>query len=282
MKNCISKLVFIIVSILLVISCNEKTPLQGNGGGKSEDRSMQGIQTPKTVSIFFGHQSVGDNILSGVESILEKHPQQRLEVRKIETAAEAEPENSTIYHAYIGDNHNPTSKFEHFEKFIQSGIGGNIDIALMKLCYVDIGADTDAENIFGHYREMIEGLERSYPETTFAHMTVPLTAQAMGIKPLAKRILGRNVRGYEDNIVRERYNGLLREEYGEGRQLFDLAYFESVGIDGNRLEHTKKGIKYYSLAPEYTSDGGHLNERGRKYIAERFLKFLAEAEKYYY
>ena len=36
------------------------------------------------------------------------------------------------------------------------------------------------------------------------------------------------------------------------------------------------GLKiYYSMAPEYTTDGGHLNETGRKRVAEQLLIFLA-------
>ncbi len=35
------------------------------------------------------------------------------------------------------------------------------------------------------------------------------------------------------------------------------------------------GWKYvYSLVPDYTDDGSHLNEKGRKVVAEQFLLFL--------
>jgi len=36
----------------------------------------------------------------------------------------------------------------------------------------------------------------------------------------------------------------------------------------------KEGKKYYSMTPTYTDDGGHLNERGRKKVAEQFLLFM--------
>ena len=38
---------------------------------------------------------------------------------------------------------------------------------------------------------------------------------------------------------------------------------------------TKDGENYYSLVPDYTDDGGHLNEKGRKIVAEQLLILLA-------
>jgi lysophospholipase L1-like esterase len=37
-----------------------------------------------------------------------------------------------------------------------------------------------------------------------------------------------------------------------------------------------KGQTYYSMYPGYTSDGGHLNDVGRKVVARALLAFLAE------
>ena len=45
--------------------------------------------------------------------------------------------------------------------------------------------------------------------------------------------------------------------------------------DGTRCSFTKDGKTYYSMVPEYTTDGGHLNEIGRKKVAEQFLILLA-------
>ena len=41
----------------------------------------------------------------------------------------------------------------------------------------------------------------------------------------------------------------------------------------------KDGRTYYALAPLYTNDGGHLNETGRKVVAEKLLYFLASLKK---
>ena len=57
----------------------------------------------------------------------------------------------------------------------------------------------------------------------------------------------------------------------------DIAYFESTYPDGKRSTFTKEGKSYFDLAPEYTYDDGHLNEKGRQWVAEHLLNFLATA-----
>jgi len=57
--------------------------------------------------------------------------------------------------------------------------------------------------------------------------------------------------------------------------IFDLAKIESTFPDGRRASFTKDGKTYYSMVPDYTYDGGHLNELGRKIAAEQLLFLLA-------
>ena len=60
------------------------------------------------------------------------------------------------------------------------------------------------------------------------------------------------------------------------KTVFDLAYYESLYQDGKRSVFKYKGDKYYSLARQYSSDGGHLNKKGRILIAGELLNFLAK------
>ena len=53
--------------------------------------------------------------------------------------------------------------------------------------------------------------------------------------------------------------------------LFNLAKSESTFPDGSRMSFQKDGEIFYSLVPLYTDGHGHLNEIGRKKIAESFL-----------
>ena len=80
---------------------------------------------------------------------------------------------------------------------------------------------------------------------------------------------------YEDNIKRNQFNELIKKEYEEKEPFFDLAKIESSYPSGERASFTKDGKVYYSLVPEYTYDSGHLNEKGRKIVAEQLLIILA-------
>jgi len=74
-----------------------------------------------------------------------------------------------------------------------------------------------------------------------------------------------------------RFNDMLIAEYSSRAPVFDLARAESTYPDG-RSCFVRQGSKtVYALAPEYTTDGGHLNALGRKWAARAFVAFLAEA-----
>ena len=68
---------------------------------------------------------------------------------------------------------------------------------------------------------------------------------------------------------------MLRKQYDGKEPLFDLAKIESTLTDGMRLSYKKDGKSIFALIPDYTHDGGHLNEYGRKIVAEQLLIYLA-------
>jgi len=108
------------------------------------------------------------------------------------------------------------------------------------------------------------------------HVTVPLTAEEKNssftdsAKTTLRRMLGR-----EANVKRNEFNQLLRETYAGKEPLFDLAEVESTRADGKRSYYTRGFDKVYTLAPEWTTDGGHLNEEGRRAAAQKLLQVLA-------
>ncbi len=61
---------------------------------------------------------------------------------------------------------------------------------MMKLCYVDIAADTDVDALFAAYRETIATLERDFPKVTFVHVTVPLMTEPGLLSKLKSRLTG--------------------------------------------------------------------------------------------
>lgn len=224
-------------------------------------------------NIYFGHQSVGFNIIDGIEEIIRENDKINLIVT--ETSEKPESESYGFAHSQVGKNRYPYMKIDEFSENIQNGLGNSTDIAFVKLCYVDAYKDTDVNNIFKHYNETLSILREQYPKTTFVHLTMPIMVQEKGVKGKMKRLLGKHAMGYEDNLRREQYNMMIRNEYSGREPLFDIALIESTRSDGTREVYEKNGEKYYALVPEYSSDGGHLNEMGRRVVAEQLLIFLA-------
>ena len=224
-------------------------------------------------SIYFGHQSVGMNIIDGIVDI-----QSDLDVDLDFVESREIGSKNSFYHSHVGKNGDPISKIQDFARLVDGGIGSDVDIAFFKLCYVDFKSNTDAEAVFQIYRQSMDRVEKEYPQVCFVHVTMPLSVREKGLKTFVKGIIGRPRRGYGDNLKREKFNQLMREYYGETGLIFDLARFESTFPDGSRLEFEQNGEKYYALVPSYSSDGGHLNETGRRIIANNLLHFLLSIE----
>lgn len=213
--------------------------------------------------IFFGHMSVGKNILSGLREVRAAHGVARPAEVEVEVGAAAVPDlpdGGVMVHALIGENRHPVGKLENFEHLLRSGLGDQVDTAALKFCYVDVSWYTDVEDLFETYRQTMDGLEADFPDVRFVHMTVPLTTRPHGIKDRLKVALGR-----DDNAARERYNDLMRETYGPDR-LFDLAAIEAQDTDGASGER--------ALFGGYSSDGAHLNAAGASLVAAELVDFV--------
>jgi hypothetical protein len=232
--------------------------------------------------LFFGHQSVGNNIIDGIKGMMKENPQIKLNI--INGNNIAGNSNTPFFgHTWIGENTNPKSKIDAFTAFLdRGGVGDSLDVAMLKFCYVDITAKTDIQEVFDLYRNAMSRLKNEYPRTRFVHITVPLTSKEsfprswiIKFKNLVKLIIGRPVFDYQDNINRNRLNGMLRKEYDGKEPFFDLAMIESTYPNGRRASFTKDGKVYYCMVPVYTDDGGHLNEIGRNHLSQQLLIFLA-------
>ncbi|UCC98570.1 MAG: hypothetical protein JSW66_01495 [Phycisphaerales bacterium] len=226
--------------------------------------------------IFFGRQSVGYNIIHGIADIADQYDQ--IELNIVETHAPAQVDRPMLAHARIGRNTDPHSKIESFKNIMNAGLGQKVDIAFFKFCYVDIMRDSDAQEIFDAYAAAIEGLKLRYSTTKFLHVTVPLCSMPRGgkkgLKQAVKSLIG--IPGVlDDNIMRERYNELLRNAYSQAEPIFDIALMESTTPNGLKCHAAKRAQNVPVMVPEYSDDGGHLNARGRKRMAEQLLIILA-------
>jgi len=222
------------------------------------------VQAVGALRVFFGHQSVGDDILQGLLEL----PAPSLESMRISRGPVVA---GTIGHAPIGANGDAARKIDDFAHLVRA-LEGGVDVALMKLCYADFENDIDIEQLFARYRATVLGLTKEFPNTRFAHVTVPLTTVESGAKAWVKDLLGKPRYGVAENARRERFSQLLRDTYGRDATVFDLAAVETTHIDGKR-ERTDDGVPV--LVRAYTNDGGHLNATGRRVVAAAFVHFLA-------
>jgi hypothetical protein len=224
--------------------------------------------------IFFGHQSVGGNLLEGVRELLSEHSSIRL--RAVEITKPTELTTPALYHALVGRNGDPASKLAAFREIV-SGAMGDKGIALLKYCYVDITLTTDAKALFEQYRSEVEALEQQHPGVTFIHVTLPLEADAGTLRYLAA--VARGLPTNRDlNLIRHHYNELLRSTYGGKDPIFDLARLEATGPDGRPVVVRHERTRVPVMARAWTYDGGHLNEAGRRHMAKAFLATLAMAQ----
>ena len=209
--------------------------------------------------VFFGHQSVGQDVLGGVSRL----------------AASGAPVPEVV-DARIGANEEPLAKIADFDARVRDGLGERVDVAMMKLCYIDVTAGTDVRALFDAYRTTLSALERDHPAVSFVHVTVPLTTEQGRLTRLRSRLTGNDRFGPAENVQRERLNALFRAEYA-GDRIFDLAAVESTRPDGTRVSGRHEGADYFALHDGYAADLGHLNEPGAEVAATAWLAAVARA-----
>lgn len=221
--------------------------------------------------IYFGHQSVGGNIMQGVSDLAAAQPKLGLRVSESAPADSA----GAFVHGDVGRNGEPARKTDDFARNLEDGSLGRVDIAIHKYCFADIVDTTNVETVFAHYRDTMARLKAAHPSVVFVHVTSPLVRVQSGPVASLKLLLGRPPGRYPSNFKRESFNQLMRSEYGGREPLFDLAAVESTRPDGTR-ETIRVGKKSgYALYPGWTDDGSHLNPAGQKRAAEEFLVLLA-------
>lgn len=258
----------VLVSVLLA-SCME-------GSVKDWDSRVPSgaIQIVQGLRVFFGHQSVGSNVLDGVRDMAGAVVHiVEVDSRDFTADEYAEP---AIFHAAIGRNGFPAEKVEDFARYLREEIVRDIDVAFMKFCYVDAGHGMSASEIFDSHITEMRSLEAEFSETKFVYLTMPLTGRRTDIKGRIRRLVGVERHPVEENIERFTFNQMLREEVCDSSRLFDIARIESTHPDGRRETFRRDGQTYYAMVPAYTYDGGHLNERGRRIVAEELVRFLAD------
>lgn len=237
-------------------------------GAESEQRVARtnALAEARSRRVFFAHQSVGADLLDGVRNLGPASPT-LVESLGVEPLAEG-----TWRHARLGRNGEPRTKLRQFRELLEAGLGAQVDVALFKLCYVDVDLRTDVAALHGEIAQTLEDLRRRFPRVHVVPMTVPLTAAQRGPRAWAKELLGRPVGGALENARREELNRRLR---ADGGPLFDLARLESEDALGRRTTVALGAQPIPVLAAQNTRDGGHLTAEASARIARRLIDFIA-------
>lgn len=224
--------------------------------------------------VFFGHKSVGYNILDAIPAVYDSEDVAAPTV----VESRESPSAPGIVHTAIGENGHPLEKIAEFDRIMRDGMADAVDVAIVKLCYVDFREGrVDVDEVFTTYRDTLAALARDYPATAFVAATSPLTTER-GPLGKVKAALGRgDTLGPEHNVVRQRFNALLRAEYTEPGTLFDIAAVQSTDASGERVSYERDGDAYYAMDTAYASDPGHLNPTGAEVAASAFVAVLADA-----
>lgn len=258
------RVALLLLACALLAGCGEKMS-NDHASGAPTAPNLARLETRK---IYFGHQSVGFNIVDGIRDV-----KPSLALR--ETRDPADFNGPVFAHARNGRNAAPLSKIEDFASTVRAGIGGRAEIAMFKFCYVDVNPQTDIKGMFEQYRRTMNELKDSYPGTTFVHITIPVTVVQSGPKAWVKQVLGKPLWGADANVKRAQFNRMMLAEYGGKEPVFDLAKFEATAADGSVFSFKAGGDTALALRTDYTDDGEHLNPAGRRWVAQQFLSFLS-------
>lgn len=261
----------IIAAALSLAACSRTETLQPR---KMDDALAADFARVGAARVYFGHQSVGGNILSGLADLQTQLGRPAIRVAELGDLAAADGQGVLLQTA-IGQNGKPGSKCEDFRQVMRQ-LQGRVDVALFKFCYIDFDDQSDAAAIFDTYARTMDDMKRQYPEVTFVHVTAPLRSIERGPGVWARELLGKRNRAKHANAARGEFNRLLRERYAAD-PIFDLAAVMSTYPDGRRETFTLDGRTYESLVPAFTNDGGHLNAVGAPYGAAGLVQSVAAA-----
>jgi hypothetical protein len=207
----------------------------------------------------FAHQSVGWNVIDGVQEIAKAGGVQvNIQETRVPPAS-----GHGIFHFMVGLNQDPLGKINDFETTLLAPGMPPVDVAMLKLCYVDFNTSTDAEALATEYLAALDRVAQRRPGIRVVAITAPLTTPPSMPKEWIKNLMGRPSLVAAENAKRYTFNQIVRART-PGNMLFDIARIEAREGDA--------GVEY--LRRELTSDRGHLNDAGMRLAAHEFLRVL--------
>jgi hypothetical protein len=199
----------------------------------------------KAARVFFGHQSVGMNVLEGAAALGFGFDQ---------VGGAADYQRPRLGHAFIDSNGAPLQKMSSFEGFVSRLAG--VELAAMKLCWVDFDGNTDVAKLQAAYVETVNRIVDTQPKLRLVHVTTPLKTG-----------------GPANNETRLAHGEWMKNTYRGKAVVLDLAAIQSTNPDGTAC--LSGGVR--ALCPRYASDDGHLNAEGRARAARALLVAISRA-----
>lgn len=278
-RRLVGRVIALVSGAALLLSCGGTVDIEMQLGRDDAPLTDPQWQRLATLKVFFGHQSVGRNIVAGIDEIV-RDERPRVAPTVLAAASPRDVAGPALVHGEIGRNGDPRSKTAAFLAALD-GVSADRqpDVAMYKFCYVDVDDTTDVDALFADYRAGVAAVRARHPSIRLVHVTIPLTAvsQPNAVKAAVKRLLGRSPSSeLEREARRNRFNALLRSAYGATEPVFDLARVESTHGDGSRSFFLRGRDTVYTLASEYTEDGGHLNALGRRRAAGDLLRLISD------
>lgn len=269
-----------LVPILFAAAMAACTPQPQEVTPVSIEQVTADLETLAQARVYFGHQSVGRNILQGVRALADEAGV----ALRIEEVTNGTPAAGPgLFHTNIGENGVPDGKLTAFLANVaappQDPAPAAYDVALLKFCYVDLDDDSQEQSpqaLFDRYRSSVAGLAEHQRGLTLIHATMPLVADPPGWKTAVKRWLGRPTWTDAANQKRNAYNRMLRSQF-RSEETFDIARIEATHADGSVSSFEAGGMTVETMAAEHTYDGGHLTDAAERHVAAAFVHTLAQA-----
>lgn len=265
-----------VIVLLLLTGCQkesfEKDQFYKMYGSGSEDVGAF-IGQLADQKVYFGHQSVGYNIIDGMQLWEDESGIALSKAFSRDFSSESE---TSFVHFKIGTNKEPHAKIDDFVALMEQIPEEEKAIAFFKFCFADFYEDTDVDDLFAYFSEKMLYLKDKHTNINFLVSTVPAMAVQKGWRGFAKKILGRAPYGYLQNISLSEFNQKVLTEFSGVLPVFDLAGIEVTRPDGSMETFTHKGSEHPCIPDYYTSDYGHLNDFGARTVSYNLLAFLSE------
>jgi hypothetical protein len=263
--------------MLVLTGCNKNHTTEMSDFNKVYGADIENIGTAleqvSNMKIYFGHQSVGYDMLKGLEAWEEETG---VRIQKVESRDLGSKTDASLLHFRVGENKAPLKKIDDFVQMVDQIPKDEASVAFFKFCYIDFPKDADVDALFKVYKQKMLELKAQSGNCRIVLCTVPVTTLQKGPKALAKKVLGKDLNHSRENIRRNMFSDRIRTELGDDFPVFDLARVESTLPDGSTETFKYKGNYHPRLPEQYTRDQGHLNDFGAKIVSYNLIAFLSE------